>query len=255
MRRSSRYVGMFLAVVALVGTAGCRGLPELKTEIAELKNLNAKQASMIADKDDTVKKLNDSIRELQDQLAQEKRFSATTAAETKVAKQEAERLLDELKEFAGKHDGVAVRESEEGTVLIVEAEILFKSGRYEISDRGQAALKSIAGLLSARDEIVSIDGHSDSDPVKKSKAIGVLTNHHLAAMRAHSVFQALVASGVPDERVYLRSFGPNKPVGADKARNRRVEILLIPTSVAIQPAGSLKAGESKAASVKVEVLK
>jgi len=251
---------MFLAVVALVGTAGCRAFQrtqsDLQREVVELKNLNAKQASMIADKDDTVKKLNDSIRDLRDQLAQEMRLSATTAAESKQAKQEADRLLAELTAFAGKHEGVAVRESEEGTVLIVEAEILFNPGKHDISERGRNALTSIAGLLSARDEVISIDGHTDSDPIRKAKLIGILTNHHLAAMRAHAVFQALVANGVPDERMYLRAFGPNKPVGADKARNRRVEILLIPTSIAIQPAGSLKAGEmeSKAAPVR-EALK
>ena len=78
---------------------------------------------------------------------------------------------------------------------------------------------------------VRVDGHTDSDPVKKLKTKGINDNIHLSTMRAMAVRDFLVSKGVPQDRVFVAGFGEFWPIAAgksakDKQRNRRVEVYL-----------------------------
>jgi chemotaxis protein MotB len=78
---------------------------------------------------------------------------------------------------------------------------------------------------------VRVDGHTDSDPVKKAKAAGIKDNMHLSTMRAMAVKDFLVSKGVPADRVFVAGFGEYWPLNTgntpkDKQRNRRVEVYL-----------------------------
>jgi len=99
-------------------------------------------------------------------------------------------------------------------------------------DAKALALKKIAEHLQSRpDESISIVGHTDADPIVRTKYMWN-TNHHLAAGRALSVFEYLTTQGGVDQsRVFIVSYGPNRPVADNatddgKRKNRRVEFML-----------------------------
>jgi flagellar motor protein MotB len=77
---------------------------------------------------------------------------------------------------------------------------------------------------------VSIEGHTDSDPIRKSKWE---SNEALSLARAEEVKKILSQAGVPGGRVAAVGLGSRQPIarGATeraKAQNRRVEIFIYP---------------------------
>ena len=116
-------------------------------------------------------------------------------------------------------------------VISVPAEISFASGKDSLSSSGQNALRTVARTLQSDfpDGIYWIEGHTDSDPIRKSNFD---SNRHLSVMRALSVLQFLVDEcGLPDEGFVVAGHGQYLPMaandtGSNKARNRRVEIVV-----------------------------
>jgi len=116
-------------------------------------------------------------------------------------------------------------------VISIPSEITFPSGKAELTKQGEGALKAVARVLldQHRDGSYWIEGHTDSDPIKKSKWD---SNRELSVARAMTVLHFLVEEcGVPDERCVVAGHGQYEPVADNrdstgKARNRRVEIVV-----------------------------
>jgi chemotaxis protein MotB len=117
----------------------------------------------------------------------------------------------------------------------------FRSGSAELTDKAKAALDAVAQQLKAKPGfILVVDGHTDTDQISKSHNA---SNWELAGKRAAAVADYLVKAGVcPGEDALIRGFGQFKPIGEDKAKNRRVEIYAIDTGGA--PAKATGAGEA-----------
>ena len=121
-------------------------------------------------------------------------------------------------------------------VRMDDSGVLFKSGSWDLTDNTKGKLKELAGIIASKlktdaNLFVRVDGHTDSDPVKKLKSKGIMDNVHLSSMRAMAVKDYLVASGVPKDRVFIAGFGEYWPINSgstakDKQRNRRVEVYL-----------------------------
>lgn len=133
--------------------------------------------------------------------------------------------LDELGIGYGMRDG--------RMVISIPTEITFASGRADLSGDGKKALKAVAKTL-AKDYPVGqfeywIEGHTDTDPIQKSK-FG--SNRELSLARAMAVLRCLVDdANVPDNACVVSGWGPHRPVAANnsrasKAKNRRVEIVV-----------------------------
>ncbi|MHC4183472.1 MAG: OmpA/MotB family protein, partial [Planctomycetota bacterium] len=111
--------------------------------------------------------------------------------------------------------------------------ILFGSGFAVIQKEGKVALKKVAEhLRSNPSSLVRIDGHTDADPVKKSKYLWD-SNHHLSTGRALSVFHYLVRKeNIDAKRMHIAGYGPNRSIASNKNKvgkrqNRRVELLIL----------------------------
>jgi outer membrane protein OmpA-like peptidoglycan-associated protein len=104
-------------------------------------------------------------------------------------------------------------------------ELNFRPGSAELSEKGKAALDQVAAQLKARPGfILVVDGHTDTDPIAKTKNVNA-SNWELSGKRAAAVLDHLVKAGVCDgKHAYLRGYGEFKPISPDKAKNRRVEI-------------------------------
>lgn len=114
----------------------------------------------------------------------------------------------------------------------VESAQLFGPGRAELKPEVAPILDRIAQALKSEyaGRRVDIEGHTDSDPITKSKW---KNNHELAVARSLAVFAALKQRGVPESQLVVEGHGPNHPLAGEKSKqaksqNRRVEIVVYP---------------------------
>jgi chemotaxis protein MotB len=161
---------------------------------------------------------------------------------------EAERLRAEREALAARTEayddlvGELQAEIDAGQVQITELSgkltvslsnaILFDSGSIQLKADGQAALVKVAGVLArVNDRSISVEGHTDTDPVRAGAPYA--DNRALSALRASTVVSLLVNNGVDPLNIAAVGLGEHRPVAdndtADgKAANRRTEIVLVP---------------------------
>ncbi len=118
-----------------------------------------------------------------------------------------------------------------GTVTVtLQNAILFDSGKAVLKKATSVELNHIHSVL--RDKYagkqVDVVGHTDKDPIKKSKW---KDNWELSAQRALSVLRYLVKRGIPEDKIQAAGRGESQPIASNstasgKARNRRVEIVV-----------------------------
>lgn len=118
------------------------------------------------------------------------------------------------------------------TALTLSSEALFSAGKAQLKKTGYAELDRALSVLKQRYPGAEIDvvGHTDSDPIKKTKSKWK-DNWELSAERALSVVRYLESQGIPGERLRAVGCGQSRPVAsnastAGKAKNRRVEIVV-----------------------------
>lgn len=100
-------------------------------------------------------------------------------------------------------------------------QIEFGPGSATIGTRSGALLDRLASQVRSCPGIIRIDGHTD--PVGRGRF-----NRRLSEARAAAVRDALIARGVPAERLRTRGFAARRPIAdnlteSGRARNRRIE--------------------------------
>jgi flagellar motor protein MotB len=136
--------------------------------------------------------------------------------------------------------GAAIGKAFEGRVRVVEGRIgiggsvLFEKSSADLRPEGTALLAQLAaplaGWLASHDELLMVSGFTDDLPVQPGSGYD---NWALSSDRAVCVVRALVAHGVPKDRVFAAGFGEAHPVASNatdegRAKNRRVEIAPVP---------------------------
>lgn len=215
MLKNGKYIKLFL-LIAFIGISGC-------AEMDELRNLNRRQAITIRDQSEEIARLKGQLSSTSDKL------------------QASEAEMEKLRKLARSiGEGATVRDTVEGPVLLFPEKILFDSGMATIKPQGETALKKVAVFLKENPQIsVRVDGHTDTDPIIRTKHLWD-SNHHLSAARSLSVFHFLTKSeNIREGRIHIAGFGPNRSIAsnstsAGKKENRRVEFLIL-TAVASLP--------------------
>jgi chemotaxis protein MotB len=115
--------------------------------------------------------------------------------------------------------------------VVVNSELLFPSGRWEMSDAAKTMIDKLAAVLAPHQTTkIFVKGYTDDVPIGPVLAReGVTTNQILSQKRADTVMQYLISRGVKPELVSARGFGEADPVApndtpAGRAQNRRVEL-------------------------------
>jgi len=111
-----------------------------------------------------------------------------------------------------------------------QGDIVFSPGSDKLTSKGERILSEVAAELKKNSEPITVRGHTDADPIKKTADLWPRGNMDLAANRAMSVLEYLVSQGIDSSRVYIEAYGPYKPIATGgsaeaKAKNRRVEIM------------------------------
>ena len=120
-----------------------------------------------------------------------------------------------------------------GTITVtLENTILFASGKAEVKSSVISELDKIASVLQQRyrDKDVSVVGHTDTDPINKTKDLWK-DNWDLSSARSLAVLRYLVKRGIRPETIKAVAAGEFYPVADNssangKAKNRRVEIVV-----------------------------
>lgn len=145
--------------------------------------------------------------------------------------------MDKQKQELEQINGAQVESINDGQAIKVtfESGILFATNSSTLNAASQSALTSFAqSLKNNPDTDVEIYGHTDSSGNDN-------INIPLSEKRAQSVYDFLLTKGVAGSRMISQGFGSSQPVAdnstsAGKAKNRRVEIYILPNEKMIRDA-------------------
>lgn len=110
----------------------------------------------------------------------------------------------------------------------VPGDVLFDPGVATLKPGARGTLDKIAAALKGdyAGKPMRIEGHTDADPLVKTKAQWG-DNRNLSFQRALAVTRYLEGKGVDAKLIETAGFGQYHPRGNDKAKNRRVEIVVV----------------------------
>lgn len=179
-------------------------------------------------RDSSMADLRGSIRERDEMVSGLQ--ASNDASQERIAQLEAA-LEDARKDMAPMMEGVEISRTPDGLAYSIADSLLFDSGSTAIRDAGKRALVQISKQIQDKGyRAVRIDGHTDIDPVLKTKDKYPLGNYELALERALAVFAVMTRDGKVPENVFtIAGYGPSRPLvegssATAKSKNRRVEI-------------------------------
>jgi chemotaxis protein MotB len=143
-------------------------------------------------------------------------------------------LQEKLKAEIAKGEVVLSSASGRLQVDLVD-KVLFASGDAALSPRGEEVLARIGGVLAkTEDRVIHVSGHTDDSPIKPTLTSTYASNWELSSARAVNVVRFLAEKAhVPPKRLVAAGYGQYQPVATNsnpqgRARNRRIELLLMP---------------------------
>lgn len=139
-----------------------------------------------------------------------------------------DRLVQEIRDKQ-----ILLERTSRGLIITMANDILFDSGKAKIKADAYPTLKKIVGVLNETvpDRDIGVEGHTDNIPIKHS---GWKSNWELSTTRATSVLHALIDEcGVEPRRLSAIGYGEFRTIAdndtkSGRARNRRVEIIILP---------------------------
>lgn len=231
---------MHFALVSSVFLAGCVSTSTFEEQQSEL---NAKQKELAAC--ETRAKNDVAACEAARAETGAKLMSATQ--ELGVFRQAAEANQRKLEALQKQENDLRARLSQELADKNVEIEqlrgqlsvrmldkIVFRSGSATILPQGMSALDKLADAIKDGTDVIRVEGHTDDTPISEKLKAQYPSNWELSAARAASVARYFETKHQIDPtRLESLGFSKYHPVAVNdtdenKARNRRVEIVLKP---------------------------
>ncbi len=215
----------------LENTAGERD--KMAADNRELENLLKAKSDSLSQ---TIVELRQKVAALENEnagLKQEIAALQKSREETQKASKTYEDLVAKMKGEIAKGEITISELKGKLTVNMVDA-ILFDSGKAEVKPEGQAVLQKVISILKdVKDKAIRTEGHTDNVPIVGMLAKKYPTNWELSAARAINVTRYLQDQGIDPAHLSAAAYGEYKPVAANdtpegKAKNRRIEIILVP---------------------------
>lgn len=220
---------------------------ELSQQIADkqaaLQGLEAEKAALEAE----IGRLQGEQKKLQEELAalvkDRSRLKESTEqlrqalAELAKRKAEADRRVAQFRNLLAKFKSMIdsgkleVKIVDGRMVLRLPTDVLFDSGSATLSQAGAAAVAEVAAVLATLDEKrFQVEGHTDNVPISSAR---FPSNWELSTARAVGVVKAMLTAGMQGASLSAAGFGEFRPVANNdsdihKAKNRRIEIVLVP---------------------------
>jgi flagellar motor protein MotB len=222
---------------------------ELQTRATSLDHDNQELEAMLAQSRQQTRVVDDQVAALREQLSGATAQLAQLKTQYDDTNRKADMLAASVKRKVGATitantsiqdrlpaidiPGVEVRA--DGDVIRVElpGAQLFESGNARLLPQAGALIDQVAGqvIRAYPHQMIGIEGHTDSDPLKNSKWT---SNQQLSIGRSMAVYDHLVGrTGVNPSQLFVVGHGANHPTvsngtSAGKERNRRVELVIYP---------------------------
>ena len=215
MQFTKSKVALLLALLSVMTFSGCTDWKKkhdaLNVENQNVKGLLERERVEKGQMADQLAKDQQTIQDLQRQIVEKKRSPA---------------------DATGFGEGYDVSfDANAGTITVTLPDaILFDPGKASLKNATSKELDHIYSVLKAKypGRHIEVAGHTDSDPIKKSKWTD---NLELSSQRAMSVARYLINKGVAENRIGATGYGSARPLAtnstaAGKQKNRRVEIVV-----------------------------
>lgn len=143
---------------------------------------------------------------------------------------------------------VGIKKHDFWVELEMNSELLFASGKAELSSKAIPVLAKVAEVVREVPNVINIEGYTDNVPI----STGIYpSNWDLSSARATTVVKELVKNEIPPNRLSAVGYGEFHPVGDNNSeegrfKNRRVVLVLMSQAFArygmtdIQRAKALK---------------
>jgi chemotaxis protein MotB len=124
---------------------------------------------------------------------------------------------------------VEIRENR--MIIALGDKILFDPGKTELKPEGKDALTQVTAVLKdMQNRNFQVAGHTDNVPIKSPK---FRSNWDLSTARAVEVVNFMISAGLDGKRLSAAGYSDQSPVAPNdtpenKAKNRRIEITLVP---------------------------
>ena len=178
--------------------------------------------------------LNNKKKQLEDMSVElQKREQRVNELEEIIANKDAivKALKDKVaKALLGFRDkGLSVIEKDGKVYVSMDAKLLFASGSTKVDSEGIKALKELAKVLEDQKDLeILVEGHTDTDKMRSNAH--PKDNWELSVLRATSVVKIMLGNSNMDPTTISAS-GRSQFIPIDlenKAKNRRIEVVLIP---------------------------
>jgi len=226
-----------------------RQLQEQTAKAAKLDQDNQENTRLVAQWQQQAKVNADKLAALQDQL----RAVNNQLAKVQNDKETTEKKVQAMTASAQRQGGVSITSNnslqstlpminlpdvfvrQDGDVVRIELPTnrLFETGSERLRTGAAEFVTSAAGevLRAYPDQMIAVEGHTDSDPLVGSQ---YRTNRQLSLARAMIVYDVLISRAhFDDKQLTVVGHGENRPVFANtspaaKQRNARVELVVYP---------------------------
>jgi len=215
MQFTKSKVALLLALLSVLTFSGCTDWKKkhdaLNVENQNVKGLLERERVEKGQMADQLAKDQQLIQDLQRQIVDKKRSPA---------------------DATGFGEGYDVNfDAAAGTITVTLPDaILFDSGKATMKSATNKELDHIYSVLKGKypGRHIEVAGHTDADPIKKSKWTD---NLELSSQRAMAVARYLKGKGIADNKISASGYGAGKPIASNstasgKQKNRRVEIVV-----------------------------
>lgn len=161
-----------------------------------------------------------------------KRLNEALASKVEELARYRSEFFGRLRKALGNRSGIRIV----GDRFVFQSEVLFPSGSADLNPGGANQIAKLAATLTdiatrIPDDlnwVLRVDGHTDRRPIRTAQ---FPSNWELSSARAIAVVKALIARGVPAQRLVAAGFGEFQPLDTrtDEVayrRNRRIEFKL-----------------------------
>jgi chemotaxis protein MotB len=203
---------------------------------SHIKDLAAEFNGMIKDRDDFEKQAKADTKEKEELKAKVAELS-TKAEKAEQLEKATQTYLDLQKKLEKEiQDGqVKITEMKNRLTMTMVDKIIFPSGSAKISKEGGKVIDKVVSILkNIKDKRIQVEGHTDNVPIVSSLKKRFPTNWELSTARATEVVRYLHEKGGIDPLLLsatgyaaYQPVAPNDTV-ANKVKNRRIEIVLLP---------------------------
>ena len=146
----------------------------------------------------------------------------------------ASEAIQEAARAFGIDKSVSFSTDERGTIISIVDSVFFDPGQIKIKPKVQRLLKDVAQFCKDTDAQVIVEGHTDNNQISSEE---IPSNWELSALRATQVVRFFIGSvGFEPRKISASAYGDTRPLelnttAANRARNRRINIILVNAEV------------------------